>query len=127
MNQQFTLKLNNNKKNFSLDKIILLLVLFCLYSCNKRVDSVIINDSDKKIDIKKMIQQNDKAFYNFVDSTKNINKFYEFENEQTYTVLGYACKLKKYDFINAILLKKPDLTLGKEDEYNTYDPLFIAI
>ncbi|MFB9079038.1 ankyrin repeat domain-containing protein [Flavobacterium procerum] len=116
----------------------LLLVSFAVFiSCNKKADEkkpatksqVQSNNAKNSIenDIKKAIESNDESFVTFIDTTKNINKYYQFEDVDTYTILGYCCKFGRYDFVEKIIQRKADLSMAKEDEYYQYDALYIAI
>lgn len=122
-------------------QILLLFSLFTIVCCNKQKDEKVVPNnkeitSDKfqikkknygQNEIKKAIELNEQEFVNFIDTTKNINHFYQFETSYSYTILGYCCKLNRYDFVKKILSKKADILLGTQDDAYELDALYVAI
>ncbi|WP_337966765.1 ankyrin repeat domain-containing protein [uncultured Flavobacterium sp.] len=117
-------------------KILVLLSLVAFISCDKKGDKKTISNSNKietvKSDdkgnyIKKAIELNQADFVHYIDTVKNINTFYQFDESNSYTILGYCCKFNRYDFVKRLISRKADIKLGEEDDYYQYDALYVAI
>jgi|GEM_PF-935431 len=117
-------------------KIMLLFSLVAFISCDKKEDKKTVSNSnkietfksrDKENYIKKAIELNQADFVHYIDTTKNINAFYKFDESNSYTILGYCCKFGRYDFVKRLISRKADIKLGEEDEYYQYDALCVAI
>lgn len=115
---------------------MLLFSLVAFISCDKKGDKKTVSNSnkietvkshDKGNYIKKAIELNQADFVHYIDTTKNINAFYKFDESNSYTILGYCCKFGRYDFIKRLISRKADIKLGEEDEYYQYDALYVAI
>jgi len=115
--------------------VFLLLLQIIVLSCKKSENENVIKTASTQSAkgnqdqnyIKKAIELNQADFVHYIDTTKNINAFYKFDESNSYTILGYCCKFGRYDFVKRLILKKADITLGEEDEYYQYDALYVAI
>lgn len=111
--------------------LLQIIVLSCKKSENENVIKTVSTQSTNKNSdqnyIKKAIELNQKDFVHYIDTTKNINAFYKFDESNSYTILGYCCKFGRYDFVKSLISRKADIKLGEEDEYYQYDALYVAI
>ncbi|RKR11623.1 ankyrin repeat protein [Flavobacterium sp. 90] len=111
--------------------LLQIIVLSCKKSENENVIKTASTQSAKGNQdqnyIKKAIELNQADFVHYIDTTKNINAFYKFDESNSYTILGYCCKFGRYDFVKKLISKKADIALGQEDEDYQYDALYVAI
>lgn len=117
-------------------KLVCLLLLQIIFlSCKKSENENVIKtasiqsakENQDQNYIKKAIELNQANFVHYIDTTKNINAFYKFDESNSYTILGYCCKFGRYDFVKRLISKKSDIKLGEEDEDYQYDALYVAI
>jgi hypothetical protein len=117
-------------------KLVCLLLLQIIFlSCKKSENENVIKTASAQSSkgnqdrnyIKKAIELDQADFVHYIDTTKNINAFYKFDESNSYTILGYCCKFDRYDFVKKLISKKADITLGEEDEDYQYDALYVAI
>ncbi|MDR1761754.1 MAG: ankyrin repeat domain-containing protein [Bacteroidales bacterium] len=89
-------------------------------------DNVIIDVYSQLIEA---IKTNDQSSFDtlikqipVIDSLVQIN-----ENENYYSLLGYACKYRCYDFAQKLINLKADVEIGKADDYLVFDALSVAV
>lgn len=75
------------------------------------------------------IRSNDfKSFKEGIIAKTNLDTLIQDSAEKSsYTLLGYACKYQRPDFLKALLSRKVNINLAKADEIYEYDALYVAI
>ena len=64
---------------------------------------------------------------NFSDTTDVDHFIVDKSYNKSYTLLGFACKYKKENFVEELLQRKADINLAKSDGIYEYDALYVAI
>ena len=62
-----------------------------------------------------------------IDSLIPIKQEYDYEVEISYSLLGYACKYKRYQLAEKLINLGADIEVGESDEYLVFDALSVAV
>lgn len=75
------------------------------------------------------IQANDlKSFKESMTAEINLDSLIpDKSNHKSYTLLGYACKYPRIDFMKELMLRKANINIAQADEIYEYDALYVAI
>jgi ankyrin repeat protein len=108
-------------KSKQIKSIIYLFLLFIITGCNgQRIQKSEI--------LKQLIKKNDyEGFIKELNNLKDINAFNLEEDNANYTLIGYSCKYKRKKIVEELVNRRADIALGKEDEFYTYDALYVSI
>ena len=110
--------------------LVLIAFLFIISGCEWMNKKQIEDDkADVYVELIKAIKNDDRnSFDKYIKQVSEIDSFIQIDKDDySYTLLGYACKYKRFDLAEKLIKLGADIDIGQSNEYLVFDALSVAV